>query len=182
MTIDLRKERTEILEHIAQRVRDFPDYEHTGPGDGEDPITFIELGFQFDQAGWVALVFDTRPDASPDGEWNSWIGPNEFERARWFEAFDELCESGTPLEIITLKGKKRRIKECDEETVAELFGDLLRDALISARDAGLFEALPLAKVCLMGVEEQSGAYGWPAWEKRKKEGRVNKSTSKTSRR
>ena len=53
MTIDLRIEQAEILEHIAERVDRFPVYEHTGPGDGNDGIGYISIGFQFDQAGWL---------------------------------------------------------------------------------------------------------------------------------
>lgn len=53
------------------------------------------------------------------------------------------------------------------------FGNVLRDALISAREKGEFAKLPLAKRCIMGVEEHDGGYGWPDYQNRIKEGRVN---------
>ena len=171
--IDLRKEQREILTHIKQRVKDFAVYEHTGPGDGYDDIGFIELGFQFDQAGWLALVFDTRPDASGDGSWTLWIEENQFDRGHWFQLFDDLVESANPIQIIDLEGKKRIFKSYDEGEIAVLIGDLLKETLLLARKEKVFLELPLAKNCLMGVEEQSGLYGWPEWEKRAKEGCVD---------
>ena len=49
---------------------------------------------------------------------------------------------------------------------------MLWHTLVDARKKGLFKKLPLAKGCLMGVEEQDGYYGWPQYKGRIKLGRV----------
>ena len=68
MRIDLKKDFERVVEHIAKRCKDYPVYVNAGPGEDEDAIRLITLGFQFDQAGWIALIFDTRPTAEFDGE------------------------------------------------------------------------------------------------------------------
>ena len=54
MKLDLRKDQKTIAKHIAERVRDYPMYVNNGPGEDEDPISLITLGFAFDQSGWIA--------------------------------------------------------------------------------------------------------------------------------
>ena len=62
----------------------------------------ITLGFQCDQDGWICLVFDTRPNAEPDGEWNSYIKkPNVFNRPQ-FTAIDTVVNSPTFGRVISV--------------------------------------------------------------------------------
>lgn len=165
MKLDLRKDFDEIYAHLVHRVRTFDASSNHGPGDGESSVAMIDCGFQCDQAGWVAFVFDTRPDAEPDGEWNSFIEENLFERPHWQEAFESL-ETG-PVDVLLPDGKKRKISgETEFEDFAALFGDLLKGVLLKARTDGIFKSLPKAKECHLGVEEQSGHYGWPNHEDR----------------
>jgi hypothetical protein len=51
--------------------------------------------------------------------------------------------------------------------VARLFGEMLRDLMLSLRDAGALEKLPLAPKAFFIVEEFDGQWGWPAYGKRK---------------
>lgn len=165
--LDLRKDFNEIYKHVVQRVRTFDPSKNAGPGDGSSPVRMIVFGFQCEQDGWVVLIFDTRPDAQPDGEWNSFIDQNLFERRHWHEALLTL-EDG-PVEVLLPDGKKRKITgETEFEDFVALFGDLLKDVLLKARADGVFQSLPRAKKCHMGVEEQEGRYGWPAYEDRGK--------------
>lgn len=76
MAINLKQEYSKLRRHLKQRVREYPVYENLGLGRDDDSISMITAGFDFDQSGWVALVFDTRPKASPDGEWNGYIDDN----------------------------------------------------------------------------------------------------------
>jgi len=161
MQLDLRRYSTKTGKHIAQRVRDYPTYFNEGPGKDEDPITQITIGYQFDQAGWLALVFDTRPGASPDGEWNSFIEQNATDFDDWYKAFNALVENGTSIELTLPDGSRRILgPESREEEVAECLGAMIRDVLVSARDNGDLATLPLAARCILVVEEHDGYYSW----------------------
>ena len=50
--------------------------------------------------------------------------------------------------------------------LAEVLGELLKGVLLKARGDGVFEGLPRAEQCQLGVEEHDGRYGWPAYEAR----------------
>ncbi|MFL5339647.1 MAG: ankyrin repeat domain-containing protein [Gemmataceae bacterium] len=166
--LDLRKDFNEIYEHVVERVRTFDASKNAGPGKGSSPVHMIDIGFQCEQDGWVVLIFDTRPDAQPDGEWNSFIDKNRFERPHWHQALLAL-EDGS-VEVLLPDGKKCKITgETEFEDFVALFGDLLKGVLLKARADGVFKSLPKAEECHMGVEEQEGHYGWPAYEDRGKD-------------
>lgn len=109
MNVDLRQDFKAIHKHITERVRDYPVYVNAGPGEDDDPISQITCGFQFDQAGWIALVFDTRPKAEPDGEWNAYIEENVVAFDHWYEAFNDLINNGSILTLILPDGKKKDV-------------------------------------------------------------------------
>ncbi|YCM42272.1 hypothetical protein V2O64_13250 [Verrucomicrobiaceae bacterium 227] len=156
MHLDLRKSARAIQRHIASRVRDYQKYLNEGPGDDDAEIAQIAIGFQFDQAGWLALVFDTRPGASPDGEWNSYIEPNAIEFEEWHDAFNSSGFS-----ITEPNGTKKRHSDgATEKEFAEWIGSAIRDCLLSARDTGVLAKLPLADSCVLIVEEHDGYFGW----------------------
>lgn len=185
MNIDLREDYKTVAEHLATRVREYSGSANKGPGRGEDPIALITLGYQFDQAGWVALVFDTRPDAKSDGHWQFHIQENWVDFGHWFDAAEALLEAeeaaetgaaeseAEPLVITLLDGEERTLKSFDMEEIAGYLGAMLWQVLVDARESGLLAQLPLAEQCLMGVEEHDGYYGWPHYEDRLKLGRVN---------
>jgi hypothetical protein len=162
MKLDLRTEFTEIYRHLADRVRRFDPAANDGPGEG-GPVAMIEVGFEYAQAAWVVVVFDTRPDAEPDGEWTLHIDGQELARPAWLAA----GESESPLTLVHLDGREEVLPPDFELAVP--FGDLLKAVLVQARADGLFAALPKAPGCELGVEHQSGAYGWPTYEERKQE-------------
>jgi hypothetical protein len=168
MKLDLRKDFKDIYSYIVRRVRTFDPSENAGPGDGGSPVAMIELGYQCDQAGWVALVFDTRPKAAPDGEWNAYIEENIFERPHWQEAFESL-ETKT-VDVVLPDGSRRKLSsDTDEGEYVAIFGEMLKDILLKAREEGVFQSLPRAKRCHLGVEEMDGGYGWPLYKNRGKE-------------
>ena len=192
MKLDLRKDFKEIYSYVLDRVKTFDLAKNKGPGKANSPITEITIGFQCDQAGWIALVFDTRPKAEPDGEWNKYIKKqNVFKRPHWQKAFEALDEES--VEFTLPNGKKKTIlpfaddedgdvdraeeeddSEDDEDGDQEddeyvsIFGELLKGVLLKARKDGVFDSLPKAKKCHMGVEEMDGNYGWPDFEDRGK--------------
>lgn len=46
MQIDLVRDGRAIWKYIGQRIRNYPIYVNEGPGEDEDPIALITLGFQ----------------------------------------------------------------------------------------------------------------------------------------
>jgi hypothetical protein len=127
------------------------------------PVKMVEVGFEYSQAGWVVVVFDTRPDAEPDGEWTSLIEGNELERPHWLEA----GETDGPIALVQLDGTET-VLTADAE-LAEVLGELLKEAVLKARADGVFAGLPKAAGCELGVEHFSGYYGWPEYEARGQE-------------
>ncbi len=166
--LDLRNDLADVLAYIAGRVRSFEPKTNHGPGDGTS-VARIDVVYQCDQAGWVALIFDTRPRAQPDGQCTLHVGEesNRFDRPDWRAAFEAL-EVG-PLVVVLPDGEERKLRKEAFETLTEILGELLKDLLLRARDEGLFGSLPKAPRCELGVEEHDGAYGWPAYEDRGRE-------------
>ena len=170
MKINLRSDAKKISDYVKQRVAEYPAYVNLGPGEDDDPITHMTLGYEFCQAGWVALVFDTRLDGSPDGEWQSYIEENSLEFPSWLKAIDALWDDGEPIEVTLPDGSKQKLGEDDD--LGELIGIMLRDILIRGRKEKWFEKLPIAKKSCMGVEDHDGAFGWPDYDKRFKDGKL----------
>jgi hypothetical protein len=107
--VNLKTDQRKILRYIEKRIKDYMKRENCGPGRPDDPITLMTMASQFEQAGWVALVFDTRPDAGPDGEWNAYIEEDAIEFDQWCEAWERLCEEGTEITVTCHDGSKRTI-------------------------------------------------------------------------
>lgn len=167
MKINLQEDAAKILDYIRQRVKDYDPETSGGPGDGET-VYQIDIGYAHTQWGFLALVFDTRPDAEPDGEWNSYIEDSSLEMPHWEAAFEALCEE-KPIEFTHRDGRTKKITEYPgDERYAEYFGEMLKELLLEARDAGVFADLPTAEVCSLGIEEHDGRYGWPMYKDRGK--------------
>jgi hypothetical protein len=162
--LDLRRDFAEIYDYLADRVRGFDPSTNDGPGD-PGPVKMIEVGFEYSQAGWVVAVFDTRPDAEPDGEWNSHIDGNALERPNWLEAGEVNMES--PITLVGLDGTETILPVGTE--LAEPIGELVKAVLLNARADGMFRPLPKVAGCELGVEHSEGAYGWPMYEARGQE-------------
>ena len=163
MRIDYHKDFADIYAHAADRVRKFDPAANGGPGP-PGPAKMIEVGFGYGESGWVAVVFDTRPDAEPDGEWNSHIEGNLLERPHWQWAGEDTGEEEPPT-LVKANGSTVVLAE-DDAALAETIGELIRAVLVKAHADGVFEALPKAPGCEMGIEHQDGHYGWPAYEAR----------------
>lgn len=182
MNLNLPKFVAPIAAGIAKHCEEFDSSNNDGPGNPGDPIQQITLGFQFDQDAWVALIFDTRPAGSAafDGTWQSHIEANTLDCGcdidEWLDAYESLFDDDIhkAVTVTAVSGGTQTIEphtEPDDDgegeeritnTLAGLIGDALRDALLSARDKGLFQGLPLAPSCVLRIDEHSsGAYCWP---------------------
>ena len=165
MVIDIREDVPELLDYVRRRVD-----EHVAKAAKAKklpPVKIIEFGFEFGQANWVALVFDTRPDAEPDGEWSRGINKLLLTRPKW-PIWHELPDDAK-VEFIDLKGKKVNVMKNPDEMICKIVGDTLKHVLITARGKGVFKPLPKAEKCELGVENLEGYYGWPAYDDRGKE-------------
>ena len=135
--LDLRKDFNAVYKHLVERVRKFDPAGGNVLG-GPDPIKMIEVGFEYSQAGWVVVVFDTRPNAEPDGEWTSLIDGNELERPHWLEAGEANLDG--PITVIQLDGTEAKLPSGTE--LAEILGEVLKAAVLKAEKTACLLGLP----------------------------------------
>lgn len=166
MDFNLDEERQKIKDYLTQRIK-----EHEGA-----PVQLIELGFQFDQAGWFCVFFDESEDAEPDGSWTMKIEENSIQMPLWFEAFD-VCEDEAILfsedgEEFEVDFSTTEYSASPEELFGNVLGETIRGAFLELKEEGITDKLNKAEDCEFGIEELSGWYGWPEYEDRKKENLV----------
>ena len=160
--LDLRRDFADIRAHLADRVRGFDPAGGNVLG-GPGPVKMVEVGFEYSQAGWVVVAFDTRPDAEPDGEWTHLIiDENMLDRPHWLEAGEANMDG--PITVVQLDGNEAVLPLGTE--LAEVIGEVVKAVVLKARADGIFATLPKAPGCELGVEHFSGAYGWPVYEER----------------
>lgn len=165
MRLDLRRDFADIYAHLAERVRDFDPKGGNVLG-RRKTVRAIAVGYEYAQAGWFVVVFDTRSDAAPDGEWTSRIDGNELERPHWREAGEANCDD--PITLIRHDGAQVKLPAGSE--LAEPLGEMVKAVMLKARADKLFAGLPKAKGCELLIEHFDGGYGWPEYEAR---GQVN---------
>jgi hypothetical protein len=151
--LDLQKDFADIYGCLVRRVSTFDSSTRNGPG-RVGHITRIDVGFGFDQSGYVALIFDTRPSAEPDGEWNDYVEGNALEMPHWPEARN--ANENHALKLVLSDGVEQKLQSGSCDALAKLLGEMLRGVLLKARANGAFDSLPRAKRCELGVEEQDG--------------------------
>jgi hypothetical protein len=161
---DLRKEFAEVYAFVASRVKAFDPAANAGPGKGKR-VSRIDIGFGVYESGWACLVFDTRRNPEPDGEWNEYIEETVLERPKWAKAC-EAVEAGE-LSLVQPDGTRRELVAGDTGGLVAALGEMLRAVLLKARGDGVLTTLPKVARCELGVEEQDGSYGWPAYELRR---------------
>jgi len=159
--LDLRRDFADIYAHLTERVRGFD------PAGGDvlgnpGPVKAVEVGFEYAQAGWLVVVFDTRPDAGPDGEWTSLIEGNELERSHWLEA-GEANDDGS-ITLVRLDGTEEELPAGTE--LSDPLGEMVKAVVLKARADGLFAGLPKTLGCELLIEHFDGGYGWPEYEAR----------------
>ncbi len=169
--VDLAKDQQKIRRYIKRRIKEYPVYENCGPGEDEDPIQLVTLGYYLEQIGYFALVFDTRRDADNDGEWTLYIEDDLtlLPFPKWCSLL-EAWYDGKPVELTLPGGKTCKVTQTTHthERIAQIFGEVIRDAMISLRDEGALQPLPLADDAFLIIEEFDGHWGWPeSYEKRK---------------
>jgi hypothetical protein len=79
--LDLCKDSEEVFDYIKAQVRKFLHEAETVDG-AADRVYQIDCGYEYSQRGWVMIYFDTRPEASPDGQWTRFIDKQRVGLAR----------------------------------------------------------------------------------------------------
>lgn len=168
MKLDLQADQQRIRQYIEERIARFSPTENRGPGSADAPIAMISLGYYLEQGGYFALVFDTRSDADNDGEWTGYINANCLDFPHWPEVIEQWAEEET-IDVTLPDGSASTISciSHSHAMIAELFGTMLRDTIISLRDDGRFAGLPLTDDAFFIIEEFDGHWGWPMYDERK---------------
>ena len=174
MKLDLRRDLKELEDFILEKIRIYDEYENLGPGDDDDPIQRITLGYYVEQTGYVAVIFDTRPDATNDGEWTMHIeeDDNMVFVPGWEDAFNHLCDEVTV--TVSLPNGKSRILDTkdDNESVATFFGEQICELVLGLKKRKIFDSLPLAKNAVLSVEDFNGLWAWPNSSKDQEQARL----------
>ncbi len=141
MSVDLQKDAEKIREYILERVKTFQPKQNDGPGKKGKPIQAVYVGYETSQAGWMALIFDTRPDASHDGEWTCHLETpgNMLELPHWSNAEEHAASKG---------GYVRAI------------GETIQAVLLELQAKGEFDSLPLQDDYWLGIEDFDGGWAW----------------------
>ncbi len=167
LKLNLQREQQKVRRYFERRVRDYSVYLNLGPGEDEDPISLITVGFYASQGGYVSLVFDTRPNAGPhngfDGEWTQYLDhdSNLLWLTPWCDAFEALSEGKRTIILRHDFIEFTMETECSPEIITALFGDMLVDLTMKMRNQGCFAKLPLASNARVAIEEFDGYYFWP---------------------
>ena len=166
MKLNLLADQKKIRRYISDRVRDYPDYTNLGPGDDNDPISRMTVGFYAMQGGDVSVVFDTRPNAGPhrgfDGEWTLWLYEDTMlYLPKWADACDAICD-GKTVYVTRHTGEIVALTNADSKwRINAIFGEMITQLLIELRDDGTLAQLTLAPNAYMVVEEFNEYYFWP---------------------
>jgi len=159
--LDLRNDLEEIESYIVNRVRDFDPKLNHGPGESS-AISQIVTSFECDQAGWVAMVFDTRPVPLPDGEWTLYLEDSPMlNRDHWIKAGTANFR-GT-ITVVNIDGVQNTYSEENATFTVEI-GEMIKRVVLNVRDRGEFSRLPIAQGCQIFVEDFNGEYFWPDCE------------------
>lgn len=159
MEVDFNRDMEKVVRYLKRRVQDYPKYANLGPGRDEDPVSMVTIGFEFDKPSWIALVFDTRSGADPDGQWQNYIASNSIQFPNWAERYEALYFAKEPMVVKRADGSKATFTECNAKSIAKCFGDSLRSTLLSLRDDGVFKGIPLTDDYILCVEHHEGQYG-----------------------
>ncbi|WP_139228424.1 hypothetical protein [Planctomicrobium piriforme] len=172
----MRIEQERVRRFIEGQIQAYPNRKNIGPGEPGNPISQITLGFYAAQGGNVWLVFDTRVDSEPDGEWTLYLrDSNELCVPEW-DGFYSAAFEDESVTIITHDGREVVITEetVSEDLLNELFGEMLADLLRQLRAEGVFSELPLQPGATFDASELCGFYCWPGSDLPRETGLVSR--------
>jgi hypothetical protein len=155
MDLDLCQDAADVYEYIVSRVSAYTPTGDRGPG-GTGPVKMVYAGYEFDQAGWFALVFDRRSDAGHDGEWTLYLDGNLLDRPTWV-----VARNRSEVLPIIIPGEDGLVREASARgEFGPLLGRMLVGVLQRAERDGVFAQLSRADGFRIGLEEFNGSFGW----------------------
>lgn len=163
MKIDLDSDAKAVRNYVEKRIKNYLLHENLGPGESDQPVSLVTVGFYASQGGYANLVFDTRPKAEVDGEWTIYIDNdiNTLPFPKWAGAFEAIWE-GERVAVTKYGGSSCDLeKPGDDDLLNRLIGEMLMEVMTSMRAEGALAKLPLAPDAFMVIEEFDGEYFWP---------------------
>ena len=171
--LDLLRDQCQIQQYVWDRLDNYEPEWEWALGDVDRKVSLISTGFSFEQSGWFAMVLDRRPRAQCDGEWQSLIARNSLPMPHWD------LEGEYDIEVAHYNPKWKPPKNgFDEDSVTQLFGEPIRDAILNMRDQGALKYPFLASNAAFFVEEHEGRYGWPEYKALRTDGRCRIKTNR----
>ncbi len=160
------------LGDIGKKVGQSCQYKH--------PIQLITMGYYLEQTGYLALVFDTRPDADSDGQWTLHIDDdiNLLHFPKWCSLVESWYDH-KPTALVLPDGTSCRVtrESHTQASIARVFGEMLRDTMLQLRDENALRPLPLGKGAFLIVEEFDGHWNWPRTNKSRKQVKLDPGVS-----
>jgi hypothetical protein len=161
MQLDLDKDRPLLARRITEGVSAFVS---TSPRPLPLPISRVDIEFDLTTMDrpcvWAYL------DTEPNGE------PGSGSSARW-QLMEQWCEHWVPAchaacggEPAIVRADGREVPVEDEDGLNRASGQFFVALLKGLRDFGVFNELPRAENCYLGVYVVGGGFGWPAWKDR----------------
>ena len=155
MDLDLQQDAADVYEYVVSRASAYMPTGDRGPG-GDGPVKMVYAGYNFDQSGWFALIFDRRTHAGHDGEWTLYLDGNMLDRPGWVTARERNEE--LPIQV---RGEDGQVRELPPGShFGQLLGRMLVGVLQRAERDGMFVRLPRADGFRLGLEEFNGSLGW----------------------
>lgn len=159
--IHLLSDKSLIEKFISERLLEYHEYENVGPGDDEDPISKVVIGYSF-QKGWVSLVFDTRPGINAKDDVNEYLSNelNQLNMEHWKNATNELS-NGNDVALVRENGLEWTINYSSLHVLEERVGAMIEDTVEAMRKGRRFSRLPLGSKAHMVVIEVDGHFRSP---------------------
>lgn len=172
MILDLRKDARDIYQHLAKSVKDYVVNEAEERG----PISAICVTYAFDQRGWVIVHFDNRPEHKRDGQM-IYSERKVFKRPHWIAVVKALngfipadydndgrVIKTKPVTIVLPNGTRNDGAKLTVKAFSTILGRLIKDALLKAKKAKLFDEVPKHEKCQLDIEDFNGSWAWPKYE------------------
>ena len=156
--VDLREDGKVFRQYLEERVKQF--VESAKKTANVAPISAVEVGFCYVQAGWILVHFDQRLQHERDGEWTNFNEADLCLRDEWSKLADANIDA--PVSITLHNGKKLDLPvQSSDELFASAIGRMLVEVLKTAKKEGLFDPLPKQTKWQIDVEDFNGNWAWP---------------------
>jgi len=167
-SIDLRKDAIALRRMLKRAVKGYAaKHANAKTSKTHPPVTKVDLWFCLSPCEFgasVSLNLDTQPGAHQDGFGWSHADFTMLTRDGWLPTILHVHGDGLPIDdlwkasITLLNGATR---ECDARRLTRTIGQFLVSELLRACEEGVFQGLPRARRCALGVIANDGEFIWP---------------------